>query len=178
MTIYMAEILAKVALPCPVDIYSQRRTSANIAILWLWWFNMIYRYWHPSDLCLWESTASKVHVADIEKGGNPTSTPGPSHDDRVNPACHDEGKDSIAGALHTLRHSSAHNGSASCAEGPLKEPWQHDALASGTVAGGKRCDDTGCCIHRVEAKSGEASRSLKHIQRLKNNFKSIAKMTF
>ena len=126
---------------------------------------------HPSDLCLWESTASKIHVADIEKGGNPTSTPGPCHDDRVNPACHDEGKDSIAGALHTLCHSSAHNGSASCAEGPLKEPGQHGALASVTVAGGNRRDDTSCGILWVEVKSDEASRVLKHIQR----FKAISK---
>mmetsp|Transcript_36338 Transcript_36338/g.78375 ORF Transcript_36338/g.78375 Transcript_36338/m.78375 type:complete len:356 (+) Transcript_36338:699-1766(+) len=76
------------------------------------------------------STACKIHVAHVKDLGKPATTPCPGNNDRVDETGHEECKGSIGGALHTLCHCSAHNGSTRCAKRPLKEPTQHGALAS------------------------------------------------
>ena len=70
------------------------------------------------------STASKVHVPDIQDGCQPATTPGPGHDNWVDEARHEKGEDGVGGALHAFCHGATHDGGTSSAEGPLEEPAQ------------------------------------------------------
>ena len=79
---------------------------------------------HPKLQKILGAATSKIHVADIQDGRQPAATPGPGHDNWVDEAGHQEGKDGVGGALHTFRHSATHDGGSSCAEGPLEEPAQ------------------------------------------------------
>ena len=60
----------------------------------------------------------KIHVAHSEEGSQPSTTPAPCNNHRIDEAGHEESKGSIGGALHTLRNCSAYNGSTSRTEGP------------------------------------------------------------
>ena len=60
------------------------------------------------------STAGKIHVANVQDGRQPATTPGPGHNN----------EDGVGGALHTFRHGATHNGGTSSAKGPLEEPAQ------------------------------------------------------
>jgi len=70
------------------------------------------------------STAGKIHVANVQDGRQPATTPGPGHNNWVDEAGHQKGEDGVGGALHTFRHGTTHNGGTSSAKGPLEEPAQ------------------------------------------------------
>ena len=70
------------------------------------------------------STAGKIHVANVQDGRQPATTPGPGHNNWVDEARHQKGEDGVGGALHTFRHGATHNGGTSSAKGPLEEPAQ------------------------------------------------------
>ena len=79
-----------------------------------------------ADHCLHVQVAGarKVHVAHIQDGGQPATSPGPGHNHRVDEGRHEEGEDGVGGRLHTFRHGTADDGGAGSAEGPLEEPGQ------------------------------------------------------
>lgn len=69
--------------------------SSNLLNYWLIFKIFIYPFIFIDlslSLFLQGSTACKVHVADIQDGSQPASTPGPGHDHGVDEAGHQEGK--------------------------------------------------------------------------------------
>ena len=105
---------------------------------------------------MYNAAACKVHVAHIEDTAQPAAPPGPGHNHGVDEGGHAKGIGGIGGALHTLRHPSAHDGRPCRAKGPLKEPAQHGALAA-VGAAGHRGDNSCGSILRVEVQAEEAA---------------------
>mmetsp|Transcript_952 Transcript_952/g.1015 ORF Transcript_952/g.1015 Transcript_952/m.1015 type:complete len:253 (-) Transcript_952:245-1003(-) len=68
------------------------------------------------------SAACKVHDTGVEHGISPTSTPSGGDHQRIDQARHHECEKAKGWCLHTLCHSSTHNGCCCCAKCPLKEP--------------------------------------------------------
>ena len=79
------------------------------------------------------STASKIHDTGIKECANPTTAPGPCDNHWVDEAGHEEGEHCVGRTLYSLGNSAAHNGGSGSAEGPLKKPAQHLALAAACI---------------------------------------------
>ena len=91
---------------------------------------------NKNDLCKFShqvSTASKIHDTDIKECANPTTAPGPCDNHWVDEASHEEGEHCVGRTLYSLGNSAAHNGGSGSAEGPLKKPAQHLALAAACI---------------------------------------------
>ena len=94
----------------------------SINVLELFVVEKLFNAWTVECSSTFAPTACKIHVAHVKDLGKPATTPCPGNNDRVDETGHEECKGSIGGALHTLCHCSAHNGSTRCAKRPLKEP--------------------------------------------------------
>mmetsp|Transcript_80694 Transcript_80694/g.164240 ORF Transcript_80694/g.164240 Transcript_80694/m.164240 type:complete len:301 (-) Transcript_80694:458-1360(-) len=72
-----------------------------------------------------DAAAGKIHEAGSSDGRQEAVPPGPGYDDRVHEAGHQEGEDTVAEKVHTLRDAATDNRGRGRTEGPLKEPIRH-----------------------------------------------------
>ena len=105
------------------------------------------------------STASKIHDAGIKECANPTTAPGPCDNHWVDEAGHEEGEHCVGRTLYSLGNSAAHNGGSGSAEGPLKKPAQHLALAAAVILAINWCNASSAAIAGVHVEAKESMPS-------------------